>query len=85
MFCVWLHLCYSNIRCNGHSQQEKRIFTNFHRQLFCTIDKWVELTMDDIRKMEAETQKELEAVSTSQSPHNNESIFLPKINKYLEI
>lgn len=41
--------------------------------------------MDDIRKMEAETQKELEAVSTSQSPHNNESIFLPKINKYLEI
>lgn len=40
--------------------QEKRIFTNFHRQLFCWIDKWVELTMDDIRKMEAETQKELD-------------------------
>lgn len=44
-------------------QQEKRIFTNFHRQLFCTIDKWVDLTMDDIRKMEAETQRELEEVS----------------------
>ncbi|XP_029684969.1 phosphatidylinositol transfer protein beta isoform-like isoform X2 [Takifugu rubripes] len=41
-------------------EQERRIFTNFHRQLFCTIDRWVELTMDDIRKMEAETQKELE-------------------------
>uniref|UniRef100_A0A3Q3WLE8 Phosphatidylinositol transfer protein beta isoform n=1 Tax=Mola mola TaxID=94237 RepID=A0A3Q3WLE8_MOLML len=41
-------------------EQEKRIFNNFHRQLFCTIDKWVELTMDDIRQMEAETQKELE-------------------------
>ncbi|KAM9858762.1 phosphatidylinositol transfer protein beta isoform-like [Aulostomus maculatus] len=40
--------------------QEKRIFTNFHRQLFCWIDKWVELTMDDIRRMEAETQKELD-------------------------
>ncbi|XP_075895041.1 phosphatidylinositol transfer protein beta isoform-like [Nelusetta ayraudi] len=41
-------------------EQEKRIFTNFHRQLFCTIDKWVDLTMDDIRKMEADTQRELE-------------------------
>ncbi|XP_067083887.1 phosphatidylinositol transfer protein beta isoform isoform X1 [Osmerus mordax] len=41
-------------------KQEKRIFTNFHRQLFCWIDSWVELTMEDIRTMEAETQKELE-------------------------
>ncbi|KAM9810392.1 phosphatidylinositol transfer protein beta isoform-like isoform 1-T1 [Neosynchiropus ocellatus] len=40
-------------------EQEKRIFTNFHRQLFCWIDKWVELNMDDIRRMEAETQREL--------------------------
>lgn len=45
-----------------HSQQEKRIFTNFHRQLFCWIDKWVGLTMEDIRRMEEETQKELEEV-----------------------
>uniref|UniRef100_A0A3P9NQ11 Phosphatidylinositol transfer protein beta isoform n=1 Tax=Poecilia reticulata TaxID=8081 RepID=A0A3P9NQ11_POERE len=41
-------------------EQEKRIFTNFHRQLFCWIDRWVDLNMDDIRRMEAETQKELE-------------------------
>ncbi|PWA19588.1 hypothetical protein CCH79_00006889, partial [Gambusia affinis] len=41
-------------------EQEKRIFTNFHRQLFCWIDKWVDLNMDDIRRMEVETQKELE-------------------------
>ncbi|KAG7490097.1 phosphatidylinositol transfer protein beta isoform isoform X1 [Solea senegalensis] len=40
-------------------KQEKRIFTNFHRQLFCWIDKWVDLNMDDIRRMEEETQKEL--------------------------
>lgn len=40
-------------------EQEKRIFNNFHRQLFCWIDKWVELSMEDIRNMEAETQKEL--------------------------
>ncbi|XP_012684303.1 phosphatidylinositol transfer protein, alpha a [Clupea harengus] len=39
---------------------EKRLFTNFHRQLFCSIDKWDGLTMDDIRRMEEETQKELD-------------------------
>ncbi|XP_018413279.1 PREDICTED: phosphatidylinositol transfer protein beta isoform isoform X1 [Nanorana parkeri] len=43
-------------------KQEKRIFTNFHRQLFCWIDKWIDLTMEDIRRMEDETQKELEAL-----------------------
>ncbi|XP_046891283.1 phosphatidylinositol transfer protein, alpha a [Hypomesus transpacificus] len=41
-------------------RQEKRLFTNFHRELFCWIDKWIELTMDDIRRMEEETQKELD-------------------------
>ncbi|XP_029467066.1 phosphatidylinositol transfer protein alpha isoform isoform X3 [Rhinatrema bivittatum] len=41
-------------------KQERRLFTNFHRQLFCWLDKWVELTMDDIRKMEDETKKELD-------------------------
>ncbi|KAJ4941761.1 hypothetical protein JOQ06_011635 [Pogonophryne albipinna] len=41
-------------------EQEKRIFNNFHRQLFCWIDKWVELNMADIRHMEAETQNELD-------------------------
>lgn len=45
-------------------QQEKRIFTNFHRQLFCWIDNWYGLTMADIRKMEEETQRELEEVKT---------------------
>lgn len=48
-------------------QQEKRIFTNFHRQLFCWIDKWIDLSMEDIRRMEDETQRELEAVSVG--PH----------------
>ena len=43
-------------------KQEKRIFTNFHRQLFCWIDKWIDLTIEDIRRMEDETQNELEAV-----------------------
>lgn len=45
-------------------QQEKRLFTNFHRQLFCWLDRWVDLTMDDIRRMEEETQRELDQVKT---------------------
>ncbi|XDA85490.1 hypothetical protein R6Z07F_015266 [Ovis aries] len=47
---------------NFIQKQEKRIFTNFHRQLFCWIDKWIDLTMEDIRRMEDETQKELETL-----------------------
>lgn len=43
-------------------QQEKRLFTNFHRQLFCWLDRWVDLSMEDIRRMEEETQKELDQV-----------------------
>lgn len=42
---------------------EKRLFTHFHRQLFCSIDKWIDLTMDDIRRMEEETKKELDEVN----------------------
>lgn len=39
---------------------ENRVFTKFHRQLFCWIDKWIGLSMDDIRRMEAETKEELD-------------------------
>ncbi|MGH0167974.1 UNVERIFIED_CONTAM: hypothetical protein FKN15_053547 [Acipenser sinensis] len=45
---------------NFIQKQERRLFTNFHRQLFCWIDKWIELTMEDIRRMEDETKKELD-------------------------
>ncbi|XP_058473367.1 phosphatidylinositol transfer protein beta isoform isoform X1 [Solea solea] len=41
-------------------EQERRIFTNFHRQMICWFDKWMDFTMEDIRRMEEETQKELE-------------------------
>ncbi|KAG7516765.1 phosphatidylinositol transfer alpha isoform [Solea senegalensis] len=41
-------------------KQEKRLFTNFHRQLFCWMDKWIELSMDDIRRKEDQTREELE-------------------------
>jgi len=38
---------------------ERRLFTKFHRQLFCWIDKWHGLTLDDVRKIEENVQKEL--------------------------
>ncbi|XP_059098478.1 phosphatidylinositol transfer protein alpha isoform-like [Tigriopus californicus] len=40
-------------------EAERRLFTNFHRQLFCSIDDWIELTMEDIRKLEDQTQADL--------------------------
>jgi len=30
-----------------------------HRQIFCSMDEWIHLNMDDIRRIEAETTTEL--------------------------
>ncbi|VDK48953.1 unnamed protein product [Cylicostephanus goldi] len=40
--------------------QYPRLFSKFHREVFCWIDKWHGLTMEDIRAIEAKAQKELE-------------------------
>lgn len=42
----------------GHQQQE-RAFTIFHRQIYCWLDNWVDLTMKDIREIEAEAKRKL--------------------------
>lgn len=42
------------------NRQEHRLFTTFHRQVFCLIDKWHGLTMEDIRAIEDATKKELD-------------------------
>jgi len=39
---------------------EKRLFTNFHRQIFCWMDKWYGMSMEDIRALEEETKKKLD-------------------------
>lgn len=41
---------------------ERRLFTNFHRQVFCWIDRWHGLTMEDIRAIEDNTKEELDRV-----------------------
>lgn len=39
---------------------ERRIFTNFHRQVFCWTDQWYGMTMADIRAIEEKTKLELD-------------------------
>ncbi|XP_066937644.1 phosphatidylinositol transfer protein alpha isoform-like isoform X2 [Macrobrachium rosenbergii] len=39
---------------------ERRLFTNFHRQVFCWMDRWHGMTMDDIRRLEDKTKEELD-------------------------
>jgi hypothetical protein len=39
--------------------QEERLFRNFHRQLFCSMDKWYGLTIQDIRDLENTTKEQL--------------------------
>nr|ACO15113.1 Phosphatidylinositol transfer protein alpha isoform [Caligus clemensi] len=45
---------------NFIQQTERRLFLNFHRQVFCWTDRWHGLTMDDIRAIEDKTKEDLE-------------------------
>jgi len=39
---------------------ERDLFFNFHRQVYCWLDQWFGMTMDDIREIETKTKKDLE-------------------------
>lgn len=39
---------------------ERKLFTNFHRQLFCWMDEWHGMTMADIRALEDRTKEDLD-------------------------
>jgi Phosphatidylinositol transfer protein len=41
-------------------QAERKLFLNFHRQVFCWMDQWYGLTMLDIRRIEEETKRDLD-------------------------
>lgn len=81
---VLRYLFYSNrLFFHLRLQQEKRIFTNFHRQLFCWIDSWVELTMADIRRMEEETQRQLEEVRiTFAQNYGLKHVYFPQLHLF---
>ncbi|KAG1686947.1 Phosphatidylinositol transfer protein alpha isoform [Nymphon striatum] len=40
--------------------QEQNLFHKFHCEVFCWIDKWIELSMEDIRSLENKTQEVLD-------------------------
>ncbi|BES94491.1 Phosphatidylinositol transfer protein [Nesidiocoris tenuis] len=47
-------------RVEGHIHRiAQRLFTLFHRQLLCTIDQWIGLSLNDIRLLEAAAKEEL--------------------------
>ncbi|KAF4522178.1 hypothetical protein B566_EDAN007324 [Ephemera danica] len=52
-------------------KSERRLFTNFHRQVFCWMDRWHGLTMEDIREIEEQTRRELDQVCTQTSKKFN--------------
>jgi len=64
--------CYKVVTCefkwfglqnkieNFIQKTNKYLLYKFHRQVFCWIDKWVEMTIEDIRKLEADTKLDLE-------------------------
>lgn len=56
--CRWRPIT-SKLEGFGHNQQ-KRIYALFHRQVFTWLDSWINLTMEDIRKMEDKTKADLD-------------------------
>eukprot|EP01113_Clastostelium_recurvatum_P010810 TRINITY_DN1542_c0_g1_i1.p1 TRINITY_DN1542_c0_g1~~TRINITY_DN1542_c0_g1_i1.p1 ORF type:complete len:266 (-),score=75.27 TRINITY_DN1542_c0_g1_i1:80-877(-) len=46
-----------------HKAALRDIFQMGHRQVFCWLDEWFGLTMEDVRKIEQETQKELDEMA----------------------
>jgi len=38
------------------------MLAKFHRQMFCWIDEWIELTMEQVREYETQVQEEMRQV-----------------------
>jgi len=47
---------------NFMMSMETKIFAKFHRQLFCWLDEWHGMTMEDVRTLEKQIAEELSAV-----------------------
>jgi hypothetical protein len=41
-------------------KSQRNLFLKFHRQVYCWMDQWVDLTLEDIRRMEEETKRILD-------------------------
>ncbi|EJW04480.1 hypothetical protein EDEG_01297 [Edhazardia aedis USNM 41457] len=47
---------------NEVEKQLRKIFATSHQQMFCQMDDWYDLTIEDIRKIEEETKKLLDNI-----------------------
>jgi hypothetical protein len=57
---------------------ERSLFLRLHRRMFCSLDQWINLTMDQIRSFEDETQKELKMLqSDNNEPTKLKSVATP--------
>ncbi|PJF18272.1 Phosphatidylinositol transfer protein beta isoform, partial [Paramicrosporidium saccamoebae] len=56
--CSPVMCCYKLVTIKFQNQRE--LLTKFHKKVFCSIDKWHGLTMDDIRILEDQMKQELE-------------------------
>ena len=45
---------------NTLQDKYRDIFLSFHQNVWCWTDEWFGMTMDDIRRLEADTKRELE-------------------------
>ena len=45
---------------NSVFNSQKNLLINFHKQVFCILDSWHGMTMEDIRNLEEQTKRELE-------------------------
>lgn len=46
---------------------QRNLLTNFHKQVFCLMDRWYGMSMQDIRDMEEETKRRLQEGPSSAS------------------
>ena len=53
---------------------EHKLFLKFHRQLFCWIDKWCDLSLTDMRVLDIRTKKDLQR-EMKESPLKEGSIY----------
>lgn len=57
-FKVW---GFETIAHNAINKSQQNLFLSFHRQMTCLMDEWHGLNIEDIRKIEADAKKELDA------------------------
>jgi len=53
---------------------ERTLFLRLHRRMVCTMDNWVNVSMEQIRAIEDETAKELSSIAKHDKPNRNTTV-----------